>query len=486
MPWRELNRLQGWLMPPTMEELLPEDHPARVVAAFVDSLTPEDWTAIGVPLEPQRMGVPAYHPRALLGVWIYGFMTGLRSSRKLEAACREQLPYLWLAGGQQPDHNTLWRFYQAHRAGMRSLLRKTIEAAEDLDLIDWDLQAADGTKIQGDASNRLTFNEEQLQRLEERSLREIEQLEASHDIGNASAPNLTEPIAEARTSLHRIRMAQHQLQLSANQRFVSLVDADARMMRRPHGGTVTGYNAQAVSARLRAKGREGESLLLLAAEVTQSPVDTGELPRLVEAAAEVGRAELTVADAGYFSADTLGLLREQGKLVVMPEGRTFKDHPYHWRHFRYEPERDRYRCPEDKPLRRRQQKFTRQTPAKLYGADPADCRACRAFGDCTTSELHGRTITISEQSEALEQHRRWMQTERAEAALRRRPGLIESVFGIIKERQAGHRFLLRSIEAVEAEWSLLATAFNLRALSKHWRRLFELLAPEPPTPATES
>ena len=466
MPWRELNRLQGWLMPPTMEELLPEDHPARVVAAFVDSLTPEDWTAIGVPLEPQRMGVPAYHPRALLGVWIYGFMTGLRSSRKLEAACREQLPYLWLAGGQQPDHNTLWRFYQAHRAGMRSLLRKTIEAAEDLDLIDWDLQAADGTKIQGDASNRLTFNEEQLQRLEERSLREIEQLEASHDIGNASAPNLTEPIAEARTSLHRIRMAQHQLQLSANQRFVSLVDADARMMRRPHGGTVTGYNAQAVSARLRAKGREGESLLLLAAEV--------------------GRAELTVADAGYFSADTLGLLREQGKLVVMPEGRTFKDHPYHWRHFRYEPERDRYRCPEDKPLRRRQQKFTRQTPAKLYGADPADCRACRAFGDCTTSELHGRTITISEQSEALEQHRRWMQTERAEAALRRRPGLIESVFGIIKERQAGHRFLLRSIEAVEAEWSLLATAFNLRALSKHWRRLFELLAPEPPTPATES
>ncbi|MCY4670711.1 MAG: transposase, partial [Rhodococcus sp.] len=86
----------------------------------------------------------------------------------------------------------------------------------------------------------------------------------------------------------------------------------------------------------------------------------------------------------------------------------------------------------------------------------------------------------------LEQHRRWMQTERAEAVLRRRPGLIESVFGIIKERQAGHRFLLRSIEAVEAEWSLLATAFNLRALSKHSRRLLEMLASGPPRPATES
>ena len=486
MPWRELNRLQGWLMPPTMEELLPEDHPARVVAAFVDSLTPDDWYAMGVALEPRRMGVPAYHPRALLGVWIYGFMNGVRSTRKLEAACREQLPYLWLAGGQRPDHNTLWRFYQAHRDGMRSLLRKTIQAAADLDLIDWALQAADGTKIQGDASNRLTFSEDQLERFEQRTLREIEELEEAHDIGNASAPNLTEPIAEARTSLHRIRMAQHQLQLSPNQRFVSLVDADARMMRRPHGGTVTGYNAQAVSARLRAKGREGESLLLLAAEVTQSPVDTGELPRLVEAAAEVGRAELTVADAGYFSADTLGALRDQGMAVVLPEGRMFKDHPYHWRHFRHVPAQDIYICPEDKLLKRRQHKFTRQTPAKLYSADPADCRVCRAFGDCTTSEMHGRTITISAQSETLEQHRRWMQTERADEILRRRPGLIESVFGIIKERQAGHRFLLRSITAVEAEWSLLATAFNLRALSKHWRHLPEVLTPEPPIPAIES
>ncbi len=167
-------------------------------------------------------------------------MTGVRSSRQLEAACREQLPYLWLAGGQHPDHNTLWRFYQAHRAGMRGLLRKTIESAAALDLIDWDLQAVDGTKIQGDTSNRLTFSEEQLQRLEQRTLREIEQLEAAHEIGNASAPNLTGPIAEARASLHRIRMAQHQLRLSPNQRFVSQVDADARMMRRPHGGTLTG------------------------------------------------------------------------------------------------------------------------------------------------------------------------------------------------------------------------------------------------------
>ncbi len=98
-------------MPPTLEELLAEDHPARVVAAFVDSLTATEWSEIGIDLRDRRMRARAYHPRALLGVWLYGFMNGVHSTRKLEAACREQLPYLWLAGGQRPDHNTLWRFW---------------------------------------------------------------------------------------------------------------------------------------------------------------------------------------------------------------------------------------------------------------------------------------------------------------------------------------------------------------------------------------
>ena len=67
------------------------------------------------------LGAPSYHPRALLGIWLYGFMSGVRSSRKLEAACRDQLPYFWLTGSQRSDHNTLWRFYARHRVAMRRL-----------------------------------------------------------------------------------------------------------------------------------------------------------------------------------------------------------------------------------------------------------------------------------------------------------------------------------------------------------------------------
>ena len=77
---------------------------------FVDNLDEAEWRKLGIGLEGELLGAPACHPRVLLGVWLYGFMTSTRSSRKLEAACRDQMPYLWLTGWQHPDHNTYGGF----------------------------------------------------------------------------------------------------------------------------------------------------------------------------------------------------------------------------------------------------------------------------------------------------------------------------------------------------------------------------------------
>ena len=96
MPLRDMDREQMWLLPPSLDELLPLDHPARFVAVFVDALDKEGWAELGVEIDGDPLGAPAYHTRALLCVWLYGFMTGVRSCRKLEAACRDQIPYLWL------------------------------------------------------------------------------------------------------------------------------------------------------------------------------------------------------------------------------------------------------------------------------------------------------------------------------------------------------------------------------------------------------
>ena len=109
MPLRPMGREQMWMLPPTLDELLPLDHPARFVAEFVDALGRDAWAELGVDIDGEVLGAPAYHPRALLSVWLYGFMTGVRSCRKLEAACRDQIPYLWFCTSWQASEEDILR-----------------------------------------------------------------------------------------------------------------------------------------------------------------------------------------------------------------------------------------------------------------------------------------------------------------------------------------------------------------------------------------
>ena len=250
MPWRDWDREQVWLLPPSLDEVLADDHPARLVAALVDSLTAAEWAELGVDLAGQALGAPAYHPRALLGIWLYGFMIGLRSARRLETACREQLALQWLSGYQQPDHNTLWRFYREHRNQLRGLLRHTVQIAARLGLVDWALQAVDGTKVAGSASSSRTYDAQQLERLLERTERAIADLEAQNEAGDEpAAARLPADLAEAKR-LHAEVLAARAKLAAGERRHVNLTDPDARLLRAA-GGYLTGYNAQAVAVTVR-------------------------------------------------------------------------------------------------------------------------------------------------------------------------------------------------------------------------------------------
>ena len=199
MPWREWDREQVWLMPPSLDEVLADDHPARLVAAFVDSLTAAEWAELGVDLGGQALGAPAYHPRALLGIWLYGFMTGVRSARRLETAGREQLALQWLSGYQQPDHNTLWRFYQSSTAtscagccATRSRSRRGWAWSTGR------CRRSTGPKWRAQRRRRGPMTRSQLERLLERTERAIADLEAQNEAGDEpAAPRLPADLAEA-------------------------------------------------------------------------------------------------------------------------------------------------------------------------------------------------------------------------------------------------------------------------------------------------
>ena len=201
-----MDRGQMWLLPPSLEDLVPLDHPARFVAEFVDAIDSESGAEMGVPVEGDPLGAPAYHPRALLCVWLYGFMTGVRSSRKLEAACRDQIPYLWLTGWQHPDHNTLWRFYKKHRQGMRNLFKRTVRTAVAMELVDLAVQAVDGTKIAASAARDRTYDADKMGKLLERVEQAIVDLEAQNEAGEGTeAPHLPGKLADKRALRERVR-----------------------------------------------------------------------------------------------------------------------------------------------------------------------------------------------------------------------------------------------------------------------------------------
>ena len=234
------------MLPPRLDELLPLDHPARFVAEFVDVLDRGAWAELGVAIESDSLGAPAYHPRALLSVWLYGFMTGVRSCRKLEAACRDQIPYLWLTGWQHPDHNTLWRFYKGHRQAMRKLFEQTVRTAVAMKLVDLAVQAVDGTKVVANASVNRSYDAEGLSGLLGRLDKAIDDLEAQNEGGgDAAVAHLPGELADKEVLREKVRQAMADLGSQKRHKRINLTDRDARLMK-GRQGIVAGYNAQAM------------------------------------------------------------------------------------------------------------------------------------------------------------------------------------------------------------------------------------------------
>ena len=272
MPLRDMGREQMWMLPPTLDELLPLNHPARFVGEFVGALDRGGWAELGVDIDGDVLGAPAYHPRALLSVWLYGFMTGVRSCRKLEAACRDQIPYLWLTGWQHPDHNTLWRFYRGHRQAMRKLFERTVRTAVAMELVDLAVQAVDGTKVVANASVNRSYDAEGLRGLLDRLERTIADLEAQNEAGeDASAVNLPEKLADKEVLREKVKQAMADLGSQKRHKRINLTDPEARLMK-GRQGIVAGYNAQAmVSATKTEEGTSG--MLVTAVDVVDQAND---------------------------------------------------------------------------------------------------------------------------------------------------------------------------------------------------------------------
>lgn len=489
VPRRSFSRTQTYLLPPAIDDWVPADHPIRFVAIFVDGLRRDEWLALGIAPEGEERGAPAYDARLVMSVWLAGVMQGIRSARALEAACRDQISFRWLTGNQVPDHNTLWRFYRAHRTSIHRLVRKTVTTAAQAGLVDLALLAVDGSKVAGNARRARTMTAAELAGLQARSEQVIAELdEANAEQDEHGAPRLPAELQTMQALRERIAAAQQQVMAEDGPDQVNLTDPDTRV-HKTRQGYVTGYNAQAGVVRADLGPDQTGGLLIVAADVISEQDDHGQLlPMLAQSRANLGAAPaLLAADGGYHSAATVAACARQEQVVVMPDtqGRASADNPYHAHQFHYDADTDTFTCQHTQRLRFRGEKHRRgRAPVRVYQATAATCRGCPAFGSCTTNWQQGRVLEVQQEHVALRQHRAWMETEPARVLSARRKSLVEPAFGILKERLGLRRFQLRGLANVRAEWNLLALGFNLRTLARAWTA--GLLTEPPGTPPPTS
>ena len=180
---------------------------------------------------------------------------------------------------------------------------------------------------------------------------------------------------------------------------------------------------------------------------------------------------MTLADAGYHSGIALDECARRGQRVVVPDPqqKLLQQQPYRKDLFTYDEGNDCYYCPQGQTLSFVKNKPKRGMTIRMYRASGSVCRECPAFGVCTRDGTYGRGLEVGPHGAALRRHRAWMETEEAKQAYGLRKQLVEPVFGIVKEQLGARRLLLRGLANVKAEWTVLATAFNLRTLWKAWR-----------------
>lgn len=474
----EADYSESFLFPPHLEDWIGPEHPARFLRDFVDEL---DLVALGLekPHERSAPGHPAYGANLLLKVWLWGYCEGIRSTRRLENACYNQLPLLWLTGMHYPDHNTLWRFWNRNRESLRGLFKETVRVAAELGALGLAVHAVDGTKIHAWASKKKTWHKEDLERLSHELEGEIQALdEAIQQEGEGDGPEypLPEKLRDAQARKEAIDEALSEVEASGEKQ-LHPHDRDARMMVTSEG-TRLAYNAQAIA--------DDKHQVLVAEDVVQVRNDHLVLNAMLDqAVANVGvPPEVTLGDGGYNSSEALATALENDHAVLVGR-RNSKPGPYHVSRFTYDSHRDCFTCPQGQELYRVGGSYNKSHGCHVTRYRCTYGHQCPVRAECTKSR-QGRIVERTPWQDAADEHQRRADTKEAKALLRKRKAIIEPIFAIIKQHGALRRWTHRGIENVRAQWSMVCTAYNLKKLYALWRRLNR---PEPgprPNPGRES
>jgi transposase len=443
--FRPINRDMDFLMPPSVDEWLPQRHLARFVVEVIEGLDLRSMSG-----SYRGSGEASYPPPLLLGLIIYGYATGVFSSRKLERATYDSVAFRFVAANQHPDHDTIATFRRRFLPQIEALFVQVLGVAREMGVLKLGTVALDGTKIHANASRHSALSYEHACKIEEQLKGEVADLLGKAEAADRSdvpdGMSVPEELERREKRLAEIARARVVIEARAKERHareradyeakmaaraakteqtgkkprgrepqpptegplptdqVNLTDEESRILPVAGGGFEQCYNAQAVVA--------ADSLLVVAADVVQAPNDKQQLEpmlgKLANLPGELGKVDDLLADVGYFSEANVNACAAAGIEPVIAMGR------------------EAHYLPLD-------ERFV-EDPAPPQ--DPTPVEAMR--------------------------HR--LQTKQGKARYAMRKQTPEPVFGIIKSVLGFRQFLLRGLDKVRGEWSLVTMAWNMKRM----------------------
>jgi len=456
MAYRYGNRDQKVLLPPSVEEYVPEDAPVRAYDEMIESM---DLEEMGIVEDRNKIGCPQYDPRAMLKLWTYGCSYGFRSSRKLERECHYNLSFIWLMGGLKPDHKTISEFRRKNKKALGRVLGQTARISLELDLIVGNVLFMDGTRLRANASMRHSWTEKRCQRELAGVDKRIEQLlseidrEDEGEADEGSLVHLREELKDREQLKDRIQGVLGRLK-EEGRSSLNTTDEDCVRVRSPQGSHA-GYTGQVVA--------DDEHGLLVSSDVVAENNDSQQFANQLNQAHEVlGQpSEVAVADAGYVDYERLQEVDHSRTKVIIPsriQAAKKEVKPFDKSRFVYDEATDTYECPAGQRLVCG--KMNKKTKERHYFGG-AGCQECEHFGQCTTHRSKGRMIRRFGYEEFREGLERCYQDPESQEIYRRRQERVEHPFGHFKRNlNAGH-FMLRGLDGVRAEMSLMAASFNI-------------------------
>lgn len=451
-----LDRSQTLLFPESLEDYVTPENPIRFLDAFVGSL---DLAGLGfAKAQCADTGRPPYAPAVLLKLYLYGYLHRIRSSRLLEAECHRNVEVIWLLGKLAPDFKTIADFRKDNLKPLRAVCRQFTLLCRKLELFGGQLLAIDGSKLRAVNSRERNFNEDKLKeliahtdaRLAEyfKMLDEVDAAELSAAPVDKAALQQKIAALEDKRDWHAELLAE----LDEEQKQVSVTDPDTRRM--PGQGNVVGYNAQvAIDAKHK---------LIAADDVTNDVTDYQQLANVAlqaKANLEFKQTEV-VADKGYYNAAEVSRCVEANITPLVPKADTSANTArglYGKSKFKFYADKDVYVCPAGGELSYRFSTYELNRELRYYRA--RGCQQCALKSQCTRNKAN-RTITREENEHLMEAMAERMKTQPAKFKLRK--SLAEHPFGTIKRSLGYTHFLLKGLEKVRTEWSLITLVYNLK------------------------